>query len=132
MKLVIVESPAKAKTIQKYLGGDFIVKSSYGHVRDLPKSTLGVDVDNDFEPEYVVPVKARKQVAELTKAAAKAKAIYFATDDDREGEAIAWHLMTVLKPKKSQKVFRITFTEITKSAIQYAVEHPRDLNVNLV
>jgi len=132
MKLVIVESPAKAKTIQKYLGGDFIVKSSYGHVRDLPKSTLGVDVDNDFEPEYVVPVKARKQVAELTKSAAKAKAIYFATDDDREGEAIAWHLMTVLKPKKSQKVFRITFTEITKSAILYAVEHPRDLDVNLV
>lgn len=132
MKLVIVESPAKAKTIQKYLGGDFVVKSSYGHVRDLPKSKLGVDVDNDFEPQYVVPVKARKQVEELRKAAAKAEAIYFATDEDREGEAIAWHLMAILKPKKSQAVHRITFTEITREAIKKAVENPRELDVNLV
>lgn len=132
MKLVIVESPAKAKTIQKYLGGDFVVKSSYGHVRDLPKSKLGVDVDNDFEPQYVVPVKARKQVEDLRKAAAKATVIYFATDEDREGEAIAWHLLAILKPKKSQKVHRITFTEITREAITRAVENPRELDVNLV
>jgi DNA topoisomerase-1 len=131
MKLVIVESPAKAKTIQKYLGGDFVVKSSYGHVRDLPKSTLGVDVENNYEPKYLVPAKAKKVIAELKEAAKKADEIYFATDEDREGEAIAWHLVTVLKTKPD-KVKRITFTEITKSAIQKAIEHPRDLDINLI
>ncbi|MEX2054780.1 MAG: DNA topoisomerase, partial [Candidatus Andersenbacteria bacterium] len=131
MKLVIVESPAKSKTIQKYLGSDYVVLSSYGHVRDLPKSKLGVDVENDFEPEYVIPTKAKKQVAELKKAAAKAEMIYFATDEDREGEAIAWHLIAVLKVN-AKKVRRITFAEITKSAIQHAIANPRDLDINLV
>lgn len=129
--LVIVESPAKAKTIQKYLGKDFIVKSSYGHVRDLPKSKIGVDVDHDFEPSYVIPVKARQRIKELKAAAKNADIIYFATDEDREGEAIAWHLYEVLKPKP-EKAKRITFAEITKSAITRAVEHPRAINENLV
>ncbi|HLD25920.1 MAG TPA: type I DNA topoisomerase [Candidatus Andersenbacteria bacterium] len=131
MKLVIVESPAKAKTIQKYLGAGFVVKSSYGHVRDLPKSTLGVDVDKNFKPKYVVPTKAKKQVAELKKAAAKADEIYFATDEDREGEAIAWHLKELLKVPAS-KCKRITFAEITKSAIQKAIAEPRDIDLNRV
>lgn len=131
MKLVIVESPAKAKTIQKYLGKDFIVKSSYGHVRDLPKSKLGVDLKDNYEPQYIIPEKAEKVIAELKKAAAKADEIYFATDEDREGEAIAWHLVQVLKPR-TKHVKRITFTEITKNAIQKAVENPRDLDLNLI
>jgi len=131
MKLVIVESPAKAKTIEKYLGKGWTVKSSFGHVRDLPKSKIGVDVDNNFAPAYVIPPKARKQVTELKKFAAKADEIYFATDEDREGEAIAWHLQELLKtpPEKSK---RITFAEITKSAITHAVENPRPLNTDLV
>ncbi len=128
---MIVESPAKAKTIQKYLGKGYIVKSSYGHIRDLPKSTLGVDKAHGFAPEYVIPPKAKEQVATLKKFAKKAELIYFATDEDREGEAIAWHLVEVLKTPAS-KVRRITFAEITKSAIQYAVEHPRDIDQNLV
>jgi DNA topoisomerase-1 len=131
MKLVIVESPAKAKTIQKYLGAGFVVKSSYGHVRDLPKSKLGVDTEDNFAPQYVVPLKAKKHVTELKKAAAKAEAIYFATDEDREGEAIAWHLMAVLKADP-KKVHRITFAEITKSAITAAIAKPRQLDNNLV
>lgn len=131
MKLVIVESPAKAKTIQKYLGAGFVVKSSYGHVRDLPKSKIGIKVDENYEPHYIVPLKAKKVIAELKKAAAKAEIIYFATDEDREGEAIAWHLIEALKPTP-EKVKRITFTEITKSAIQKAVANPRALDTNLV
>ncbi|MBI1833654.1 MAG: type I DNA topoisomerase [Candidatus Andersenbacteria bacterium] len=131
MNLVIVESPAKAKTIQKYLGKGFIVKSSYGHVRDLPKSKLGVDVENDFEPKYVIPVKARPHIKELQAAAKKADIIYFATDEDREGEAIAWHLAEILKVKPS-KAKRITFAEITKSAIQKAIDNPREINQPLV
>lgn len=131
MNLVIVESPAKAKTIQKYLGKDFVVKSSYGHVRDLPKSKLGVDTEHDFEPQYIVPIKARTNVKDLKAAAKKADTVYLATDEDREGEAIAWHIIEVLdlKPEKAK---RITFTEITKSAIQKAVENPRALDTNLV
>lgn len=130
-KLVIVESPAKAKTIQKYLGKDFVVKSSYGHVRDLPKSKLGVDVEKDFEPSYVVPDKAKPRITELKKAAKAADEIYFATDEDREGEAIAWHLSQVLKTGK-KKTKRITFDEITKSAIEKAIAAPRDINEQLV
>lgn len=129
--LVIVESPAKAKTIQKYLGKDFVVKSSYGHVRDLPKSKIGVDVEKDFEPKYVIPPKARSHVKELKEAAKKADTIYFATDEDREGEAIAWHLAQALKVGK-KKTKRITFGEITKSAILKAVENPREINQELV
>ena len=97
--LVIVESPVKAKTIQKFLGNDFIIKSSFGHVRDLPKRELGVDVEKNFEPKYVVPTKAKKIVTELKKDSAKADITILATDEDREGEAIAWHLQEALKLK---------------------------------
>src|SRR3989344_5072934 len=131
MNLVIVESPAKAKTIQKYLGKGYIVKSSYGHVRDLPKTKLGVDVDNNFEPTYSVPEKARKNVKELQKFAKKADLVYFATDEDREGEAIAWHLFELLAVDPA-KAFRITFDEITKTAIQHAIKNPRQINTDLV
>ncbi|OGY35417.1 MAG: DNA topoisomerase I [Candidatus Andersenbacteria bacterium RIFCSPHIGHO2_12_FULL_45_11b] len=131
MNLVIVESPAKAKTIQKYLGKGFVVKSSYGHVRDLPKSKIGVAVEKNFTPSYVIPDKAKERIKELKKYAAKADIIYFATDEDREGEAIAWHLYEVLAPKK-EKAKRITFHEITKTAIQHAIENPRELDINLV
>lgn len=129
--LVIVESPAKAKTIQKYLGKDFVVKSSYGHVRDLPKSKIGVDVKNGFEPSYIVPEKAKERIKELKAAAKKADIIYFATDEDREGEAIAWHLFQVLDPSP-EKAKRVTFSEITKSAITKAIENPREIDQNLV
>jgi DNA topoisomerase-1 len=131
MNLVIVESPAKAKTIQKYLGAGFVVKSSYGHVRDLPKSKIGVDIKHKFEPVYEIPEKAKANVKILQAAAKKADIVYFATDEDREGEAIAWHLMQVLKtPAKKAK--RITFSEITKTAIQNAIKNPRELDQNLV
>jgi len=93
MKLVIVESPTKAKTISRFLGSNFLITSSYGHVRDLPKSKLGVDVDNDFAPSYIIPVKAKKIVSALKKMAASASEIILATDEDREGEAIAWHIL---------------------------------------
>lgn len=131
MKLVIVESPAKAKTIQKYLGSDFIVKSSYGHVRDLPKAKLGVNTEDGFEPQYIIPLKAKKNVSELKKAAGKAEEIYFATDEDREGEAIAWHLSEIIKADPA-KCKRITFDEITKTAIQQAIQNPRAIDINLV
>jgi DNA topoisomerase-1 len=131
MNLVIVESPAKAKTIGQYLGKNFVVKASYGHVRDLPKSDLGVDVEKDFRPKYVVPPRSRKAITSLKKDAVKADAIYFATDKDREGEAIAWHLVEALKPDPG-KVRRITFDEITKSAIQKAMREPRTIDQKLV
>ncbi len=131
MNLVIVESPAKAKTIQRYLGGGFIVKSSYGHVRDLPKTRMGVAIENNFEPTYVVTAKARPRLAELKAAATKAKLIYFATDEDREGEAIAWHLIAALKTAPD-KVKRITFAEITQSAISQAIKEPREIDIHLV
>ncbi|MEK7188927.1 MAG: type I DNA topoisomerase [Patescibacteria group bacterium] len=130
--LVIVESPTKAKTISKFLGKDFAVKSSYGHIRDLPKKDLGIDVDNNFEPTYVVEDAEKKKVVDALKAAAKkSKFIYFATDEDREGEAIAWHLFELLKPKPGQ-VKRITFHEITKSAIEESLEHPRAIDMHRV
>lgn len=129
--LVIVESPTKAKTIGKFLGSDYKVESSYGHVRDLPKSKMGVDFDNNFEPQYVVPLKARARVDALKKLASKAKSVFFATDQDREGEAIAWHLLQLLKiPKKEVK--RIAFHEITKKAVAEALEHPHAINQHLV
>ncbi|OGY93047.1 MAG: DNA topoisomerase I [Candidatus Komeilibacteria bacterium RIFCSPLOWO2_01_FULL_53_11] len=129
--LVIVESPTKAKTIGKFLGKDYTIKSSYGHVRDLPKSTMGIDFDNNFEPQYIIPTKAKKTVTELKKIAAKADAIYFATDQDREGEAISWHLQQLLDVPDAQ-VKRITFHEITKKAIMEALEHPKKINADLV
>ncbi|MFH1426905.1 MAG: type I DNA topoisomerase [Candidatus Kerfeldbacteria bacterium] len=125
MKLVIVESPTKAKTISRYLGKGFKVESSFGHVRDLPKSKLGVDTEKNFEPQYVIPTKAKKRVSELKKLAAKADEIYLATDEDREGEAIAWHLEQILKPKVPVK--RIAFHEITKEALDNAMKNPREI-----
>lgn len=129
--LVIVESPTKAKTIAKYLGPEFVVLSSFGHVRDLPKKDLGVDVEHDFKPKYVIPLKAKKVVSELKKAAAKANMVYFASDEDREGEAIAWHLREILD-LPAERVKRITFHEITEHAIQAALEHPRAIDEHLV
>ncbi|MDP3685398.1 MAG: type I DNA topoisomerase [bacterium] len=131
MNIVIVESPAKARTIGRYLGKGYRVVSSYGHVRDLPKREIGVDVSKGFQPRYVVPPKARAVVATLKKEAAKAKTIYFATDEDREGEAIAWHLQELLSPAP-EKVKRITFGEITERAIKAALENPRDVDLRLV
>lgn len=129
MKLVIVESPTKAKTISQYLGDDFVVRSSYGHVRDLPKSELGINTEHDFAPTYIVPTKAKKNLSELKKEAKKADEVILATDEDREGEAIAWHLQEALKLKAAE---RIVFHEITKPAILEALEHPRQLDMHLV
>lgn len=130
-KLVIVESPTKAKTISKFLGKDFKVESSFGHIRDLPKSKIGVDIENDFKPTYVIPTKSKKRVAELKKLAEKTDEVYFATDEDREGEAISWHLAHILKvPVDKSK--RITFHEITEEAIKDSLKHPRKIDINLV
>ncbi|HKK75044.1 MAG TPA: type I DNA topoisomerase [Saprospiraceae bacterium] len=129
--LLIVESPAKAKTIEKYLGKDFTVKSSYGHVRDLDKSNNAVDIENDFEPKYVVSPDKSKLVAELKKLVKKVDEVWLATDEDREGEAISWHLCEVLglDPKETK---RIVFREITKPAIKNAITKPRTVDLNLV
>ncbi|MCK6462928.1 MAG: type I DNA topoisomerase [Candidatus Pacebacteria bacterium] len=129
MKLVIVESPTKAKTISNFLDKEYKVESSYGHVRDLPKSKLGIDVENNFEPSYVIPTKARKKVNELKKLAEKADEVILASDEDREGEAIAWHVSQLLG---AQNAKRIVFHEITKAAIEEAVKNPRELDMNLV
>ena len=131
-KLVIVESPTKAKTISKFLGSDYKIESSFGHIRDLPKSTLGVDIEKNFEPEYVIPKDSKKKVAELTKLAKTAEEIILATDEDREGEAIAWHLIKALKLKDPKKIKRIVFHEITKSAIEEAIKNPREIYEHLV
>ncbi|MGA8313690.1 MAG: type I DNA topoisomerase, partial [Terriglobales bacterium] len=142
--LVIIESPGKAKAIQKYLGKGFVVEASFGHVKDLPKSTLGVDIDNNFETEYVVIPGKEKVLAKLKKLALSADSIYLAPDPDREGEAIAWHLAEELgdgktKKKKKKKdgdepdrIRRVTFNEITKRAVQEAFEHPHGIDRNLV
>lgn len=144
MKLVVVESPAKAKTIARFLGPDFKVAASYGHIRDLPASAaeipeeirseawarLAVDVDNGFKPVYVIPKGSKKHIAELKKLLTKAEELWLATDEDREGESISWHLLEVLKPKIPVK--RIAFHEITKSAIAKALEEPRAVNTQLV
>ncbi len=133
MNLVIVESPAKAKTIERYLGKDYKVLASFGHVRDLPKKELGIDVEKDFEPKYVIDIKSRKVINEIKKAQEKAKLLYLATDLDREGEAISWHILEALKIKKDDsKVKRIVFDEITRTAIEKAVKNPRGINMNLV
>ena len=129
--LVIVESPAKAKTIQKYLGKDFTVKSSFGHIRDLQDKKLSVDVAAGFTPEYVVPAAKKKVVAELKKAAGEAQLVWLASDEDREGEAISWHLVEALGLDRS-RTRRIVFHEITKDAILHAIETPRDIDDNLV
>ena len=129
--LVIVESPAKAKTIKKFLGNDFIVKSSYGHIRDIEKKNLGIDIEHGFAPDYVIPDDKKKVVTELKDAASKVKMVWLASDEDREGEAISWHLSEVLKLKKSNTK-RIVFHEITKEAITNAIANPRDIDQNLV
>ena len=150
MKLVIVESPTKARTIQRFLDKLYEVKASYGHIRDLPKKKLGVDVKNNFKPEYVIPPKAREKIKELKKVSKDADLVILATDEDREGEAIAWHIAQVLqlgkfqiqnsKPKTNSKskaqipkpYARIVFHEITKKAISEALKKPRDISMNLV
>ncbi len=129
--LVIVESPTKAKTISRFLGKDFDVQASFGHVRDLPKSKMGIDIENNFEPTYIVPVKAKKIISELKAKADKATEVILATDEDREGEAISWHLVSALKLKNKDPK-RIVFHEITKTAIDEALAHPRNLNMHLV
>jgi len=132
MDLIIVESPTKSKTISKFLGSKYKVLSSYGHIRDLPKSKLGVDVENNFEPHYVIPTKARKKVNELKNSLQKVEKVILATDEDREGEAIAWHLVFALKLEGKKDYKRIVFHEITKSAIEKALKNPRDIDLNLV
>ncbi|MCK4781568.1 type I DNA topoisomerase [Candidatus Parcubacteria bacterium] len=131
MKLVIVESPTKSKTISKFLGPDYQVLSSYGHIRDLPKGELGIDVEQDFKPKYVIPTKSRKAVGLLKKAAKDKELIILATDEDREGEAIAYHLANILDLKEEKSYQRIVFHEITKSAIEQALKNPRKINKNL-
>ena len=146
--VVIVESPAKGKTIQGYLGARYRVIASYGHVRDLPKNDLSIDIAHNFTPTYCIPSKARATVAMLKKECTNASAIYLATDYDREGEAIAWHIMHAVgmqsqkskpmpigrqvKSQKVKKIYRITFHEITKDALMYAIHHPREIDQNLV
>src|SRR4249919_2487612 len=129
--LVIVESPAKAKTINKYLGSDYKVIASMGHVRDLPKSKLGVDVDAGFEPEYVVIPSRVKLVKEIKDAAKAAEIVYVATDPDREGQAISWHLAEELTGSK-KKIRRLMFNEITKKAILEAMKTPGEINMKMV
>ena len=142
--LVIVESPAKARTISRFLGPDYVVESSIGHVRDLPSKAaeipdklkkekwarLGVDVDHDFEPIYIVPQTKKSQVTKLRTLLKDADALYLATDEDREGEAIAWHLREVLNPRVP--IRRMVFHEITRPAIEEAISHPREVDVDLV
>ena len=130
-KLVIVESPAKAKTIEKFLGKGYTVKSSFGHICDLPRSALGIDLQNGFEPKYTVPAEKKKVVTELKKLASNAEIIYLASDEDREGEAIAWHLQNKLELSENNTK-RIVFHEITKDAILNAVQNPRGVDINLV
>lgn len=129
--LVIVESPAKAKTIERFLGPNYVVKSSYGHIRDLEKKDLGIDIAHNFQPKYEISPDKKAVVKELKQLAKEAKTVWLASDEDREGEAIAWHLFEVLGLKK-ENTKRIVFHEITKDAILYAIEHPRDIDKNLV
>lgn len=131
--LVIVESPAKVKTIKKYLGSGYEVTASNGHVRDLPKSTMGIDIEHNFEPKYITIRGKGDLLAKLKRDVKKADKIYLATDPDREGEAISWHLSKALKlDNNGKKVYRISFNEITKNAIKEAIKHPRGLDMNLV
>ena len=131
-KLVIVESPAKARTIQKYLGRGFRVEASMGHVRDLPKNELGVDIDSGFAPVYEIAKGKEKVVAALKKSIRQADAVYLATDPDREGEAIAWHITQAAGIPRSTPVYRVEFNEITRNAVQQALARPRQIDRNLV
>ena len=129
--LVIVESPAKAKTIEKFLGKDFKVLSSYGHIRDLKKKEFSIDIEKNFKPKYEIPEEKQELVDKLKEEASKAETVWLASDEDREGEAISWHLYEVLK-LKPENTKRIIFHEITKTAILKAIEQPRDIDINLV
>ncbi len=129
--LVIVESPAKAKTIEGYLGKDFTVKSCFGHVRDLPKANDAIDIKNGFQPTYEIPKEKKDVVRELKKSAKNAEVVWLATDEDREGEAISWHLNEALK-LNDKNTRRIVFSEITKQAILNAIESPRSIDIDLV
>ena len=129
--LVIVESPAKVKTVKKFLGNNYEVAASNGHVRDMPKSQLGFDVENDYEPKYITIRGKGELLAGLRKSAKKADKVYLATDPDREGEAIAWHLSKALNLDE-KKMRRITFNEITKSAVKESIKHAREIDMNLV
>ena len=129
--LVIVESPAKAKTIEKFLGKDFKVASSFGHIADLPSKELGVDVEGDFSAKYIVSSDKKKLVSELKSLAKKSETGWLASDEDREGEAIAWHLANTLELNENNSK-RIVFSEITKNAILKAIEKPRSIDYNLV
>jgi len=132
-KLVIVESPAKARTVGRFLGSDYIVRASIGHIRDLPQRQFGVDLENDFTPRYVISPKKKNVVKELKEAAKEAESVYLATDPDREGEAISWHLTTALNSAlKKKPVHRVEFHEITRDAIDHAFANPRSINMNLV
>ena len=130
-KLVILESPSKAKTVKKYLGAGYDVVASTGHIIDLPKSKLGVDIDNNFEPQYVNMKDKSDIIKELKKRAKNSDVIYLATDPDREGEAIAWHLSHLLNIDEKAKV-RVTFNEITKTGVQYGMNHPRTIDTDIV
>lgn len=131
--LVIVESPAKVKTVKKFLGSNYEVAASMGHVRDLPKSRLGIDVEHDFEPKYITIRGKGDLLASLRKSAKKAEKVYLATDPDREGEAISWHLTNALNLEKNgKKIYRITFNEITKNAVKESLKHPREIDMGLV
>jgi len=132
MPLIIVESPTKSKTLQKFLGTEYKVLSSYGHMRDLPKNNFGIDLENDFEPKYVIIPRAKKNLELLKKEVKKTDSIILATDEDREGEAIAWHLVQALGLNKNKNYQRIVFHEITKTAIEEAIKNPRDIDINLV
>ncbi len=129
--LVIVESPAKVKTIKKFLGANYEVAASNGHVRDLPRSVLGIDVEHDFEPKYITIRGKGDILANLRKEVKKAEKVYLATDPDREGEAISWHLLAALK-LENKKVYRITFNEITKTAVKESLKNAREINMDLV
>ena len=129
--LVIVESPAKAKTLKKFLGSNYKIEASVGHVRDLPKSELGIDLEHDFEPKYITIRGKGELLAKLRKEVKTADKVYLATDPDREGEAISWHLMYALK-LDDKKARRITFNEITKNAVKKSIKEARDIDMNLV
>ncbi|MCI0782510.1 MAG: DNA topoisomerase I, partial [Chloroflexi bacterium] len=131
--LVIVESPAKARTVGQMLGSKYVVAASQGHVRDLPKSKIGVDVDNEFQPSYVIMRDKRSILNDLIKAGEQASTIYLATDPDREGEAISWHLQTAAQwDQRADPPKRVVFHEITKQAVEEAFKHPREIDMELV
>jgi DNA topoisomerase-1 len=132
MNLVIVESPTKAKTIGKFLDSEYKVLSSYGHIRDLPASEFGIDLENNFQPKYVIPTRARKNLSALKKESQKADQVILATDEDREGEAISWHLVNALNLEGEKPFQRIVFHEITEEAIKEALKNPRQIDLSLV